>query len=191
MFLQRVWHTLQNTADDEIKSNMEKKRRQIKQLKHDAFIKAAGSIAVLAVTFTLVFGITYVPTNDMYPAVHKGDLIIYFRPGRIVNTDVVLYSAPDGNPQIGRVKGTEGETVGKSAGGLLTINDNIQPVQEKTGVYEETFAGSKDISGEIRSEEYLILGDHREEANDSRTFGLIPRKAIKGKVFIIIRRRPL
>ncbi|MBR3126186.1 MAG: signal peptidase I [Mogibacterium sp.] len=146
---------------------------------------------LLAVTFTLVFGITYVPTNDMYPAVRKGDMIIYFRPGRIVTTDVVIYEAPDGSRQIGRVEGTEGETVGKNDDGLLTINGNFQPVQERTGLYEETFAGSKEISGEIGSGEYLILGDHREEAEDSRSFGLIHRKAIKGKVFTIIRRRPL
>ena len=74
---------------------------------------------------------------------------------------------------------------------MLTVNGNIQTVQKRSGLYDETYAGDKDISGEIGQKEYLILGDSRETAEDSRAFGLIPRKAIKGKVFTIVRRRPL
>ena len=168
-----------------------KKIRLIKRLKHDALIKTVVFTAAVILTFTFVFGITSAPSNDMYPSVHEGDMIIYFRPGRIVNNDVIVYQAPDGSTQIGRVEGTAGQTIGKSDGGLLTVNGNIQPVQERIGLYEETYAGSKNITGEIGSDKYLILGDHREEANDSRTFGLISRKAIKGKVFTLVRRRPL
>lgn len=191
MFLQIIRYTPLKKDGNEGKSEVENKKQQIKQLRRDAVIKTAGSIAVLAITFTLFFGITYAPTNDMYPAVHEGDMAIYFRPGRIVNTDIVIYKVPDGSCRIGRIEGTEGETVGKTDGGLLTVNGNIRPVQERAGIYEETSAGGKDIYGVIGSEEYLILGDHREEAKDSRTFGLITREAIKGRVFIILRRRPL
>ena len=167
------------------------KRQTVKKLRRDAFIKIIGSAAALAITFGCVFGITRAPAHDMYPAVHKGDLIIYYRPGKIINSDVVVYEAPDGSRQIGRIEGTQGETVGKTGGGLLTINGNIQPVQKRLGLYDETHAGDKEISGEIGSGEYLILGDCRETAKDSRSFGLIPRRAIKGKVFTIVRRRPL
>lgn len=169
----------------------QKKIRLIKQLKHDAVIKTAVFTAAAIISFTFVFGITTASSNDMFPAVHEGDMIIYFRPGRIVNTDIVIYEAPDGSTRIGRVEGTEGQTVGVSDGGLLTVNGNLQPVQERRGLYEETYAGRKDIRGEIGSGEFLILGDHREVAEDSRSFGLVSRKAIKGKVFTLIRRRPL
>lgn len=176
---------------DKLDSDIKRKRRLIKQLRHDAVIKIAGSAAAVMITFSFVFGIALVPTNDMFPAVHEGDLIVYYRPGRMINTDVVLYNAPDGSLQIGRIEGTQGETVGKTDGGLLTINGNIQPVQKRSGLYDETYSGEKAINGEIGSGEYLILGDSRETAKDSRSFGLIPRKAIKGKVFTIVRRRPL
>lgn len=176
---------------DKTYSNIERKKRLIKQLRHDAVIKVAGSAAVLFITFNFVFGITLAPTNDMFPAIHEGDLIVYYRPGRIINTDVVIYEAPGGSLQIGRVEGTQAEAVGKTDGGLLTINGNIQPVQKRSGLYDETYAGEKDISGEIGIGEFLILGDSRETATDSRTFGLIRRKAIKGKAFTIVRRRPL
>ena len=177
--------------DEKLDRDIKRKTRLIKQLKHDVIIKAVVSAAALSITFSFVFGIVLAPTNDMFPAVHEGDLIIFYRPGRIINTDVVIYETPDGTYQIGRVEGTQGETVGKTDGGLLTVNGNIQPVQKRSGLYDETYAGEKDISGEIGKEEYLILGDRRETAEDSRAFGLIPRKAIKGKVFTIVRRRPL
>ena len=173
--------------DPEIK----KKSRLLKQLKRDALIKTIGSVAALIITFSCVFGITRAPTNDMFPAIHKGDLIVYYRQGKIVKTDVVIYDAPDGSPQIGRVEGIQGETVGKTGGGFLTVNGNIQPVQKRSGLYDETHAGDKEISGEIGRGEYLILGDRRETARDSRSFGLIPDGMIKGKVFTIVRRRPL
>ena len=178
-------------SDEKLDRDIKRKTRLIKQLKHDVIIKAVVSAAALSITFSFIFGIVLAPTNDMFPAVHEGDLIIFYRPGRIINTDVVIYETPDGTYQIGRVEGTQGETVGKTDGGLLTVNGNIQPVQKRSGLYDETYAGEKDISGEISKEEYLILGDRRETAEDSRAFGLIPRKAIKGKVFTIVRRRPL
>lgn len=179
------------TPEEKLDANIKRKTRLVKQLKHDAIIKVIGFIAAFAIVFTFIFGVTLAPSNDMFPAIHEGDLIVYYRIGRLINTDVVLYESPDGETQIGRVEATAGETVGKTEGGLLTINGNFQPVQKRSGLYDETYAGTKDISGEIKEGEYLILADSRETATDSRTFGLISRKAIKGKAFTIIRRRPL
>lgn len=172
-------------------SDIKRKKMLIRRLRRDAFIKTAAFAAAMFIVFSFVFGIAAVPTNDMFPAVHQGDLIIYYRPGRLINTDVVIYESPEGRLQIGRIEGTQGETIGSTDGGLLTVNGNIQPVQKRIGLYDETHTGEKDISGEIGKGEYLILGDSRETASDSRAFGLIPRKAIKGKAFTIIRRRPL
>ena len=177
--------------EEKTDADIHRKKRLIKQLKKDVIIKTAAFIAAAAITFTFIFGVGPAPSNDMFPAVHEGDMIIYFRPGRIVNTDVVVYEAPDGSMQIGRIEGIGGETVGKTEGGLLTINGNIQPVQKRSGLYDDTYAGERDIYGEIKQGEFLILGDSRETASDSRMFGLLGRKAIKGKVFTIIRRRPL
>ena len=179
------------SPEERLDANIQRKTRLIKQLKLDALIKAVSFTAAFIIVFSFIFGVTLAPTNAMFPAVHEGDLIIYYRIGRMINTDVVIYESPDGERQIGRIEGTAGETVGKTEGGLLTINGNIQPAQKRSGLYDETFIGEKDISGEIREDEYLILADSRESAADSRTFGLIPGKAIKGKAFTIIRRRPL
>ena len=178
-------------SEEKTDADIKRKTRLIKQLKHDALIKTAGFAAGLIFTFSLIFGIALAPTNDMFPSVHEGDLIIFYRPGRIINTDIVLYEVPGAGMQIGRIEGVQGETIGKTDGGMLTVNGNILPVQKRQGLYDETYAGEKDLTGEIGAEEYLILGDSRETAQDSRHFGLVRRKSIKGKVFTIVRRRPL
>ena len=179
------------TAEEKLDANIQRRTKLIKQLRHDAVIKIAGFTAAFIVVFTFIFGVTLAPTNDMFSAIHEGDLIIYYRIGRMINTDVVIYESPDEEKQIGRVEATAGETVGKTEGGLLTINGNFQPVQKRCGLYDETYAGTKDISGEIGEDEYLILADSQETAEDSRKLGLIQRSAIKGKAFTIIRRRQL
>jgi len=179
------------SVPDKPEDNIERKTRLIRRLKHDATVKTLGFAAALYVCFTFIFGMTLAPSNDMYPAVHKGDLVIYYRPGRLLCTDIVIYETPDGSLQTGRIEAAAGDTAGRTEGGLLTINNRIQPVQKRAGIYEETYAGTKNLDGEIKDGQYLILGDSREKALDSRTFGLIPEKSIKGKIFTIIRRRPL
>ena len=72
-------------------ADIKRKTRLVKQLRYDALIKVTVSIAAIFITFSYIFGISLAPTNDMFPAVHEGDLIIYYRPGRIINTDVVIY----------------------------------------------------------------------------------------------------
>ena len=92
----------------------------------------------LFITFTYVFGITLAPTNDMFPAIHQGDMLIYYRLGRFTDKDIVLYKVAGGR-NLGRVQAAAGEEVGQTEGGLLTINGNIQPVQERSGLYYETY----------------------------------------------------
>jgi len=74
------------------------------------------------------------------------------------------------------------------------INGNMQPVQKRAGLYYRTYineGGKLQIPDVVPEDKYLILGDKRDTARDSREYGFIPRKEIKGKVFTIIRRRPL
>ena len=170
---------------------MDGKERVIRKLRRSWLIKTGIFAAAAVFVFTFIFGAAYAPSDDMFPAVRAGDLVLYFRPGQLLRNDVVLYEVPGGACHIGRIAGAEGDVAGASEGGLLTLNGNILPVMKRSGICERTLTGARDISGEIGEGEYLILGDSRETAEDSRVFGLISRRAVKGKVFTIIRRGPL
>ena len=181
------------TEEQKINANIFSKRKLIKQIRRDMAVKITAFIAVFLIAFTFLFGVAIAPGDDMFPAVKEGDVLIYFRPGKITNQDTVIYEAGD-EKRVGRVQATAGETVGKTNGGELTINGNLQPVQKRAGLFYRTYiseGGKLQIPGVVPEDKYLILGDKRDTAGDSREYGFIPRKEIKGKVFTIIRRRPL
>ena len=174
-------------------SREERKQRLIRQIKQDIIIKLSVFATGLIVTFTCIFGVTLAPTNDMFPAIHEGDVIIYFRLGGLAGSDIACYEA-DGAANIGRVQAVEGMQVDKTEGGLLRINGNIQPIQERSGLYYKTYireGGGLEYPSVVPAGHYLILGDERDGAKDSRDYGYIPEEEIKGKIFTIIRRRPL
>lgn len=171
----------------------ERRQKLIRQIKQDIIIKLFVFAAGFFVTFTFIFGVALAPTNDMFPAIHEGDIIIYFRPGDLVNSDIAYYEA-EGAANIGRVQAVEGMRVDQTEGGLLRINGNIQPVQERAGLYYKTYIREKgrlEYPSAVPAGHYLILGDERDSAEDSREYGYIPGEDIKGKIFTIIRRRPL
>ena len=192
-YLDAPGHTDQLSEEQRTEANILRKRKLIGQIRRDMVIKITAFIVVFFIAFTFIFGVTIAPGDDMFPAVKEGDVLIYFRPGRLTNQDTVIYEAA-GEKHVGRVQGTVGETVNQTNGGILTIGGNMQPIQKRAGLYYKTFVkedGKLQIPCTIPEDEYLILGDKRDTAEDSRDYGLIPRKKIKGKVFTIIRRRPL
>lgn len=170
-----------------------RKKKLLKRIIGDTIFKVIFIVAIFVAAFTFVFGITTVETDDMYPAVRQGDVAIYFRLGELMNSDVVLYEAGD-KTRIGRVQAIEGAEINKTEGHKLSIDGNIQPVQERAGMYYETKVSKYDMleyPSVVPSGAYLVLGDKRSEAVDSRSLGYIEKTDIKGKVFTIIRRRGL
>lgn len=170
-----------------------RKKKVLKQAKTDIVIKILLFVISVVVTFTVFLGVTTAETDDMYPAIRQGDVIIYSRIGDPMNSEVVLYEA-DGKQRIGRVQAEAGALINKTKGNLLTINGNIQPIQERAGLFFET--QTKDRTGlklpsTVPNGAYLVLGDKREGATDSRDLGYIQNEQIKGKVFTILRRRAL
>lgn len=186
-------YDIEEKIGEKLDRNICRKASLIRQIKRDIFIKIAAFAAALMVTFTFVFGVTKARTNDMFPAIHAGDVIVYYRLGSPVNTDVVVYESGDGET-IGRIGASAGSRIDRTKGGLLKIDGNIQPIQKRSGLYYKTYLREEDSlqrPSTVPQDAYLILGDDREHAKDSRRYGYITKGQIKGKVFTVIRRRPL
>lgn len=170
-----------------------RKKKLLKRIIGDTIFKVVFIVAIFVAAFMFVFGIATVETDDMYPAVRQGDVAIYFRLGELMNNDVVLYEAGD-KTRIGRIQATDGAEINKTEGNKLSIDGNIQPVQERSGLYYETEVSKYDMleyPSVVPQGAYLVLGDKRSDAIDSRSLGYIEKTNIKGKVFTIIRRRGL
>ena len=164
------------------------KKRIVKSIWKGILIRARTFALTLWIVFTFVFGIWIADGNDMAPAIREGDLVVYYRCGNFTNRDSVVYEA-DGKVYLGRIAGCEGAVIGKTEDHRLTVDGRIQPVQPGMGIYSETPAGDLKERITVEPGRFFILGDCREESTDSRCFGTVGKDQIRGKVFLLWRRR--
>ncbi|MBQ6314682.1 MAG: signal peptidase I, partial [Mogibacterium sp.] len=60
------------------------------------------------------------------------------------------------------------------------------------GIYSRTYAAEGEkLPFTVRENAFFILGDNREDAEDSRIQGQISKRNIKGRIVTVIRRRQI
>ena len=170
-----------------------RKNRAVLKRKRFAFVKKIITIAiVLTIVMFFVFGITTTHGVDMSPAVKDGDIVVYFR----INSnyacgDIVVFKH-NGKDYVSRIAAVKGDILSKGNNGRLIFNERIHPINKDEGLFYETSARRKiNYPITIKDNEYFVLGDKRDTAEDSRYFGVIKKSQIKGKVFSLIRKRGL
>ena len=100
------------------------------------------------------------------------------------NGNIVVFDPPfpydsTGKRFVKRVIGKPGDTLENKNGTILV---NSIPFANKFGSTAEISEIEKMV---IPEDYYYLLGDNRNKSNDSRSFGLVPRSSIKGRVWII------
>ena len=150
-------------------------------------IRLVTFVVLLWVLFGLVFGITPMANADMQPAICAGDLMLYYRMEKKLNSDDVVVFKADGKQYTGRIVAKGGDTVEITSDSQLKVNDSIVVEND---IFYSTPQYDTDVTYPIalNDGEYFILCDSREGAKDSRSFGAVNKNAIKGKVITIIRR---
>lgn len=163
------------------------RRKSTGRLLAGLFIKIMATAAAVWAAFTFVLGLTVHYGNNMYPAVHDGDLVVSFRLQKPYINAAVLYKV-DGKTEVGRVIALEGSVVDIAENGSLTVN-GVAPSEK---VFYATFqADGSPVSFPYTVEpgKVFILNDFREDTNDSRTFGAVDRKDVMGPLLLTMRRR--
>jgi len=95
----------------------------------------------------------------------RGDMIVFWFPGDTTKS------------YIKRVIGVPGDSVEVREG---TVYVNGRPLAESYVAEQNRDHVSMD-SRRLKSDEYFVLGDHRNSSNDSRAWGTVPRSYIYGK----------
>ena len=147
------------------------------------------SIIILAVflIFTFLYGIVRINDVSMKPAIKDGDLVMYYRlDKRFISGDVAVFE-DDGKTTTGRVVAVAGDTVDITKNGLK-INGAEQISQD---IYFDTtqFKNGVDFPITVGEGQVFLLGDNRPQASDSRIYGCINIKDVRGKVIAVIRSR--
>ena len=114
--------------------------------------------------------------DSMNKTFKNGDILILYKLSKIKRFDViVLHEEKDNEKIIKRVIGMPGDTVAIKDGEIYINDEKIDDeyAYGMTSDYERIT---------LKSDEYFILGDNRLISKDSRYFGPIKEKEIKGKV---------
>ena len=128
-------------------------------------ILAALLLAALIHQF-LLFKIK-VPTGSMMPTVEIGDQLFVtkiYNPNNIKRGDIVVFNSDElKEPLLKRVIGLPGEHVEIKSDGSVYINGN--KLEEDYVKYQ---GGKTDMSFDVPSGKFLMLGDNRNNSDDAR-----------------------
>lgn len=100
-------------------------------------------------------------------------------------SDIVVFEFPDANPQnprkdfVKRIVGLPGELIEMRDGRVIVDG----------AVLEEPYLTETDRSNKaeyrLKEGEYYVLGDNRNQSNDSRSWGPVPEANLRGKVWMV------
>ena len=180
-------------------SNLSFHKKRRKKMDYGLMMEISGWIFQIAivcfVAFLFVWYLGYkVSTigDSMSPQLHNGDVVLVNRllyETRKPKRGEIIAFKPNGSENshdyIKRVIGLPGETIEYSDGKLLIDGEEWKDEykttkMEELGVLEEAIT--------LKSDEYFVLGDDRQNSEDSRTanIGNVKKSEITGKVWFII-----
>lgn len=121
--------------------------------------------------------------DSMLPSLRHGESVLVvrtrFRWNRLRRGDMAVFEHPgaDAGISIKRVVGMPGEDI-KIAGGLVYLDDELLAEDYTQGSRE-----AEDQEWYNGPDEYFLLGDNRAVRGDSRAYGPLPGKSIKGRAW--------
>jgi signal peptidase I len=144
-------------------------------------------LAVIVILFLYqpvkVEGTSMMPTLDDQERIFINKFVYRFHFEKIDRGDTVVFWFP-GDPSksyIKRVIGMPGDRVEVRDGSVIVNGTAL----EEDYVPQEYRDQSEMRSTTVGPDEYFVLGDHRSSSNDSRTWGMVPRRYIYGKAVFI------
>lgn len=147
-----------------------------------------GSI-ILAIILIRTFIVTPVRVNgtSMHPTLKDGEIMILNKIDYVFNDierfDIVVVKT-DNNKIIKRVIGLPGETLKYENNTLYVNGKEIEEpyLKEGTSDFNLTELGYKKLPKDC----YFVMGDNRDNSNDSRLLGCIKEKNIEGSSSLVI-----
>lgn len=143
-------------------------------------------IAVVFFVFRFVIGFSMVGGESMDPQLRDGDLVLYFRMVRDYEPgDVISIRVPSGDYYVKRVAAVGGDTVDVRDGRVYVNERELADGRARGETLEES--GAVIYPYRVRKGNVFVLGDNRPASMDSRAFGEVNLRQIRGKILLRIR----
>lgn len=182
-------------ASEKAKKKTIRSEKSVKRYQHFV-LRLLLLILVIWVLFFKIVGLTHMPSEDMYPRVDAGDLVLFYRMDTDVKAqDIIVLekTTPDSTGEeelfISRVIAAAGDTV-EIDGSRLLVNGNAM-IESNIFYPTQAYDEYTQYPVTLGSDECFVLGDCREGASDSRYFGPVKKSEIQGTVISILRRNNL
>lgn len=149
-------------------------------------------IVVISIAWFVVFSLGTQITvlgQSMEPVLSQDEVVLMnrlsVRFGTVKRFDIIVFEKEDKKFNIKRVVGLPGETV-QIKDGFLYIND--EKIEAEDGLSQAALAGIAENPVVLGEDEYFLLGDNRENSEDSRfvNVGNVKRSQIRGTVWLRI-----
>ncbi len=147
------------------------------------------SVVIAIIVILFIYQPVKVEGTSMMPALVDQERIfinkfVYrFNIGKIERGDMIVFWFPQdpSKSYIKRVIGTPGDLVDVDDGQVRINGQRL----EESYVPEEYRDRVSMPPTRVPEEQYFVLGDHRSSSNDSRSWGMVPRRYIYGKAVFV------
>lgn len=162
-------------------------------------------LGVTATALSVFFGLYNMPTASMEPTIHAGERFVMRRTTKVSRGDVIVFDYPlSPSTQFAkRLVALGGDTVeirdkqlylnGRKVDEPYVIHDDpmIYPRRGPTEPPLPEPYRSRDQFGPfaVPPGTYFVLGDNRDRSSDSRYWGTVPQRLVRGVVVMVGRRR--
>lgn len=138
---------------------------------------------VVLLVFRFVIGFSFVKGNSMLPTLKSGEIVMYFRLGSDYQAgDIVPVRVPEGEYYVKRVIATAGDTI-DIKDSKVYLNGELL---DEPYIQGETLSqqGAVRYPLTLKEDQIFVMGDNRDVSMDSRTFGVVGSRQIKGKILL-------
>lgn len=157
------------------------KRKRTRQDWIRTFLEFAVIILLIFLVFQFIWGISTVEGSSMYPTLHDENIVVYSRVDKSYEQgQIIVIDRPGGDIFVKRIVAVAGDTV-NIEGGNLYVNGKEIRLDTTIGETREA-ADALDYPVVVAEGEVFVLGDNRENSEDSRMFGPIKLEDVKGKI---------
>jgi signal peptidase I len=150
-----------------------------------------GALIVALVIRAFFLAAFYIPSESMVPTLQKGDRVLVnklsYKLHDVHRGDVVVFGRPPNEPDNGikdlikRVIGLSGETIEVRDCKVLINGQTLSESYVKSWTRTCTYPPHQ-----IGKDEVFVMGDNRDDSQDSRYFGPIKESLIVGRAFVVV-----